>query len=44
MTIEKQKQQLQDRRDYRSALIQRREDTERKISAVEDQIRTLKAE
>ena len=33
---------LRDRQDYRTALIQRREDIERKISRVEQQIKTLR--
>jgi hypothetical protein len=37
----KRAEQLKDRRDYRQALIQRREDTERKISRVEEQIKEL---
>jgi hypothetical protein len=34
---------LKDRRDYRQALIQRREDIDRKIVMVEEQIRKLTA-
>ena len=35
-------EQLKDRRDYRNALIQRREDIENKIAKVEEQITSLK--
>lgn len=38
----KQAEQLKDRRDYRATLIQRRDDIERKIERVEDQIKKIK--
>jgi hypothetical protein len=37
-------ERLKDRRDYRETLIQKREDLERKISAVEDEIKALRAD
>jgi len=38
----RQEEQLKDRRDYRQALIHRREDIDRKISHVEEQIKKLR--
>jgi hypothetical protein len=43
VTQEKRTERLKDRQAYRQALIQKREDTERKISAVEAEIKKLKA-
>jgi hypothetical protein len=37
-------EKLKDRRDYRAALINRREEVDKKIAAVEGQIKTLKSE
>jgi hypothetical protein len=42
MTDEQRDERLKDRRDYRNTLIQRREDLERKISLVEQEIHDLK--
>lgn len=42
MRDEKRKQQLQDRQDYRRALINRRVEVESKIDRVEQQIHKLK--
>lgn len=42
MTDTQRTEQLKDRQDYRAALINKREDLERKIKKVEDQIGKLK--
>jgi len=39
----KRREQLKDRHDYRTTLIRKQEDLERRIKAVEDQIRKLEA-
>ena len=43
MSDEQRNERLKDRRDYRTTLIQRREDNERKLATVEEQIKALKA-
>lgn len=42
MTAEKIAEQLKDRRDYRDSLINRREEIEKKIAGVEEQIKKLR--
>lgn len=42
MKNEKRTEQLKDRRDYRNSLINKREEIDRKISRVEEQIKQLK--
>ena len=42
MKDEKRKQQLQDRQDYRTSLINKRDEIDRKIESVEGQIKELK--